>query len=372
MIASGLLVFFAVCLLIQLTYHLVFFSRLAFHKKKDGESTAATEGVTVVVCAHNAVENLKALLPILHAQDYPYFEVIVVNDRSTDETFPFLVKEKGKADNLKVLTIDETPSHIDPKKYAITLGIKAATHELILFTDSDCMPASNQWIKTMAAPFADTSVDIAIGYSPYKTRSGLLNLFIRYETLFTAIQYISFALAGSPYMGVGRNMAYRKHLFLDNKGFIGFQKTTGGDDDLFINKHATKANTRVRIGSDSIVYSIPKTTWKEYFSQKKRHLSVGRLYKLRDRLRLGALFLSQAGFWLSFVALLCFWHEPYFVIAGFVLRVLIQYVIYYKAAIKLGDKIKPWLLIPILDVLYVMYYIGTGISAVASRNIKWN
>ena len=167
-------------------------------------------------------------------------------------------------------------------------------------------------------------------------------------------------------------MAYRKSLFLDNKGFSGYQKITGGDDDLFINKHATKANTQAAVGSDSLVYSIPKTTWKEYFRQKKRHLAVGKLYKFSDRLRLGILFLSQVLFWVSFIALLCLWHEPYFVIAGFVLRVLVQYIIFYKAAQKLGDKIKLWMLIPMLDVLYVMYYIGTGISAVASRNIKWN
>ncbi len=372
MIATGLLVLFAVCLLTQLIYHLFFFSRLAFYKEKNDGPTTAFEGVSIIVCARNAAEKLNALLPVLYAQDYPNFEVIVVNDRSTDETFPFLVKEKEKVGNLKVLTIDQTPSHINPKKYAITLGIKAAQHDLILFTDADCMPASNQWVKTMAAPFADTSVEITLGYSQYRAHPGLLNLFIRYETLYTAIQYVSFALSGIPYMGVGRNMAYRKSLFLDNKGFSGYQKITGGDDDLFINKHATKANTRVRIGSDSIVYSIPKATWKEYFLQKRRHLAVGKLYGLGDRLRLGILSLSQIGFWLSLIAVLCLWHEPYFVIGGFVFRMLIQYIIYYKASQKLGDKIKHWMLIPILDVLYVMYYIGTGISAVASRNIKWN
>lgn len=371
MIASGLLVLFAVCLLIQIIYHLVFFSRLAFYKGSD-EPASFSEGVSIVVCTHNALENLTVLLPALYAQDHPDFEVIVVNDRSTDETFPFLVKEKEKTENLKVLTIDQTPSHIDPKKYAITLGIKAAKHDLILFTDADCLPASNQWARSMAAPFAQTGVEIAIGYSQYRTYPGLLNLFIRYETFYTAIQYISFALAGSPYMGVGRNMAYKKDLFLANKGFSGYQKITGGDDDIFINKNATKVNTQVRLGKNSIVYSIPKTTWKEYFAQKKRHLSVGKLYKLRDRLRLGILFLSQLGFWVSFIAVLCLWHEPYFVIAGFVLRMFIQYIIYYKAGQKLGDKFKLWLLIPILDVLYVMYYIGTGITAVASRNIKWN
>lgn len=371
MIATGLLVFFAVCLLIQLIYHLVFFSRLAFYKGGNDAPTTHSEGVSIVVCTHNAAENLNTLLPALYAQDYPDFEVIVVNDRSTDETFPFLVKEKEKVENLKVLTIDQTPSHIDPKKYAITLGIKAAKHDLILFTDSDCMPASNLWVKTMAEPFANPSVDITIGYSPYRAHPGLLNLFIRYETLYTAIQYISFALAGSPYMGVGRNMAYRKRLFLENKGFSGYQKITGGDDDIFINKHATRTNTRVRIGSDSIVYSLPKTTWKEYFRQKKRHLSVSKFYKFGDRLRLGILFVSQIGFWFSLIALLCMWHEPYFVIGGFVLRVLIQYIIYYKADRMLGDKFKTWLT-PLLDVLYVMYYIGTGITAVASRNIKWN
>lgn len=371
MIITSLLIIFAGCLLLQLSYYLFIFSRLGFKGDQNTSIVESDAGVSVVVCACNEVENLRKLLPALMTQHFPQFEIIVVNDRSTDDTLSFLRSEVEKAEHLKIVTIEETPAHINSKKYGITLGIKSAKYDIILLTDADCVPASEDWIEAMVAPFHNNVTKIALGYSQYITKKGLLNLLIRFETLYTAVQYLSFALAGRPYMGVGRNMAYRKSFFLDKKGFSGYQKVMGGDDDLFVNKNATSQNTAVVLGKKSKVYSAPKTSWKTYFVQKKRHLSVGKLYKFKDRMYLGLLFLSHGLFWATFIALLVMWHEPYLIIGGFVVRILIQYLIFYKAAQKLGDKIKLWML-PLLDVLYLMYYIATGISAVASRNIKWN
>lgn len=370
MIASGLLVLFLGCMLIQLGYYIYFFSRLAFIKSKESALQNAS-GVSIVVCAHNEIENLKVLLPVLYAQDFPEYEIIVVDEKSTDDTFPFLWKEKETNERLKIVTITHTPPHVNSKKYGLTMGIKSAQHDIILLTDADCMPGSDQWLKTMSTPLNNDQVKIVLGYSQYRAKKGLLNLFIRFETLYTAIQYLSFALAGKPYMGVGRNLLYRKSFFLGRKGFSGYQKVIGGDDDLFVNKNGTKENTQVIVGKNSLVYSVPKDTWKAYFRQKKRHLSAGKLYGFMDKVRLGLLFFSHFLFWVTFVALLSIWYEPYLALGGFVLRMGVQYVVFYKAAQKLGDETKLWLL-PFLDVLYVIYYIGTGISAVASRNIKWN
>ena len=223
----------------------------------------------------------------------------------------------------------------------------------------------------MAAPFNKAGVKIVLGFSQYVAGPGFLNLFIRFETLYTAIQYMSLALSGIPYMGVGRNLAYSKKLFLETKGFSSHLKVIGGDDDLFVNKNAKKENTRVITGRDSVMYSKAKEKYKEYFNQKKRHLSVGKYYNSKDKLILSLLFISQFLFLVTMVILLLFWEEPYIVIGGFVLRMGIQYLIFYKAGKKLGDGIKLWML-PLLDVLYVIYYIATGISAVFSRDIKWN
>ena len=371
MIITSLLGIFLVCLLIQLYYYLFFFSRLAFRKNKATSPSIMVPGVSVIVCAHNEAENLLQLLPKLYAQKFPAFEIIVVDDRSTDDTKKLLIEEKEKFKNLRIIRIDETPSHINSKKYALALAIKSAKHDALLLTDADCVPTSDEWLSSMTAPLQNAATKIVLGYSQYKIEQGFLNLFIRFETIYTGLQYLSLALAGRPYMGVGRNMAYSKNFFLEKKGFINHLKVTGGDDDLFVNKNGEKGNTAVVTGEKSLTCSIPKKTWKEYIIQKRRHLSVGKLYRFKDRLRLSILFLSQLFFWCTFVALLVMWQEPYLVIGGFVLRMGIQYLIFYKAAQTLGDKIKLWAL-PFLEVMYVLYYIATGISAVASRDIKWN
>lgn len=371
MIVSVITGIFVLCLIIQLYYYLFFFSRLGFRNGKITSPSKSLPGVSIIICAQNEYENLQQLLPALYKQNYPQFEIIVVNDKSTDETLAYLSKEKEARKNMKVINIDKTPDHINSKKYGLSLGIKLASYDVLLLTDADCIPDSEEWISVMSQEFTNSSTKIALGFSQYTSTKGLLNLFIRFETLYTAIQYLSLALSGRPYMGVGRNLAYTKSFFIEKKGFKDHLKVTGGDDDLFINKNATKANIKVVTSPESIIYSVPKKTWKEYFRQKKRHLSVGKHYRLKDRVRLSILFLSQFFFWVTFISLLILWQEPYLVVGGFVLRMAVQYLIFYKASIKLGDKIELWVL-PLLDVLYVMYYIATGISALASRNIKWN
>ncbi len=371
MIETSLFGIFIFCLSIQLFFYLFYFARVGFASTKASETFEAKGGVSIIICAKNEYHNLQKLLPVLYNQSYSPFEIIVVNDKSTDETQPFLIKEKDLHKNLKIVNIDNTPSHINSKKYGLSLGIKQASYDTLLLTDADCVPANSSWVSVMTEKFNNSSTKIALGYCQYKSYPGLLNLFIRFETLYTAVQYLSLALAGSPYMGVGRNLAYSKKFFLDKKGFTDYLKITGGDDDLFVNKNATRHNTAAVVNVNAIVYSEPKKTWKQYFRQKKRHLSVGKYYNLGDRLRLGLLFLSQLFFWVLFVVLLLFWQEPYYVIGGFVLRMAVQYLIFYNASRKLEGEFKFWIL-PVLDVLYVMYYIATGISALASRNIKWN
>ncbi len=371
MTETSLFGIFLLCLTIQLFYYLFYFSRLAFARTRSQSTPEFQQGVSIVVCAKNELQNLQRLLPALYNQLFPSFEIIVVNDRSTDETQAFLLEQKKVWQQLKVINIDHTPPHINGKKYALSLGIKQAGFDTLLLTDADCIPATPNWISVMTAKFNISSTKIALGYCQYTAYPGLLNLFIRFETLYTAVQYLSLALAGSPYMGVGRNLAYSKSFFMERRGFSDYLKVTGGDDDLFVNKNADKRNTVAVYDSGGTMYSEPKKSWKAYFRQKKRHLSVGKYYKLSDRIRMGLLFLSQLFFWVLFIVLLLFWQEPYYVIGGFVLRMAVQYLIFYKASVKLEGEFKLWAL-PLLDVLYVMYYIATGISALASRNIKWN
>lgn len=341
---------------------------VAFSKSKPS-TVVADEPVSLVVCAHDEEENLRELIPLLRQQAHPEFELIIVNDRSNDHTFDLLREVAAEDARIKVVTIDRIPDHLDPKKYAITLGIRTARYEHIVLTDADCRPASTQWLQLMAAGFRDNK-QIVIGYSPYVKEAGLLNGFIRFETLFSAVQYMGFALMGMPYMGVGRNLAYTKSLFMDNKGFNAFRKITGGDDDLFVNRHATSKNVSLSIGKESLVYSFPEKSWSAYFRQKKRHLSVGRYYKTRYKLVLGLFMFSYIATLYLGIGLVIANPHAYTVWACLAARVILLILSLQTSVKALGDKFEGWLVV-VLDFVYPIYYISTGLKALLTKKVQW-
>jgi glycosyltransferase involved in cell wall biosynthesis len=359
------IVFFA-AVAIQLIYFIAFGT--AFSRKRVVLETAPLP-VSIVVCAHDEEVNLQTLIPALLAQDYPDFEVIIVDDRSNDNTFDLLLEETKKDHRLRMVHVNRTPPHVDGKKYSVTLGIKATRYEWIVLTDADCRPESNQWLRTMSEEFASDK-QFVLGYSPYLKQGGFLNLFIRFESLLTAIQYLSFALLGNPYMGVGRNMAYRRSLFMDAKGFNHLLHITGGDDDLFVNQHANKVNTAVNIGEGSRVYSVPKTTWKSFFRQKIRHLSVGKYYKFSHRFLLGLFALSWLVTWFTAIPLLIFSAGVYWVAGALVVRCLVITLTLHKASKKLGQPFESWAVF-LLDFIYAFYYLVTGLVALLTRKVRW-
>jgi len=330
--------------------------------------------VSVIVCAHDEEQNLRELIPILLQQQHPDFEVIIVNDRSNDGTYDFLLAETKKTaahhyPSLRMVHAATVPAHMNGKKYGITLGIKAAKNDWIVLTDADCRPTSDRWLQSISSKCADDK-DMVLGYSPYQMEKGFLNLFIRFETLFAAIQYITYAILGNPYMGVGRNLAYRKSLFLNNKGFNGFLGVTGGDDDLFVNQHATAKNTAICLGENSMMTSIPKRTWREYFHQKVRHLSVGKKYKFKHRFLLGIFSISHAITWFAGVPLLFVFSGFAWVLGALLLRTLLFTVTTHHAALRFGHKFESWA-VPLLDFLFVIYYLSTAPVALLTKKMRW-
>jgi hypothetical protein len=209
-----------------------------------------------------------------------------------------------------------------------------------------------------------------LGYSAYEKSGGFLNLFIRFETLFTAIQYIAYAALGNPYMGVGRNLAYRKALFLNNKGFNNFLGVTGGDDDLFVNQHATAHNTAVNLGTDSIVYSVPKRTWRDFFRQKVRHLSVGKRYRFKHKFLLGVFSFTHAVTWLTGLPLIFVFSGYLWVSGALVLRTAFLAITTHQAVARFGHKFESWS-VPLLDFLFVIYYLSTAPVAILTKKIRW-
>lgn len=354
--------------LIQIIYWAIWL--IGVLKIKPGNSTPQEQGVSVVVAANNELENLKKLLPKLIKQDYNLFEIIIVDDRSSDGSFEFLLESTAKYNNLKVLTVSDLPNHLDAKKYAITLGIKSATYDQILLTDADCEPASSKWIASFAQAWSNKSSFI-LGFSPYQKQPGLLNYFIRFETLLTGIQYLSAAALGKPYMGVGRNLCYSKSLFLANKGFHGIQNIRGGDDDIFVNKYANGSNTKVLLNEESNTYSIPKKNVKKYFIQKTRHLSVGKYYSSKSKIILTIFTLT----WILTWGLLPFellFTKNLILPLGFLLGRYILMATTFGIFLK-KSRVKFNLLgMMLLDFMFVLYYFVAATKTLFTKQVKWS
>lgn len=359
-----LLILFFLALAIQAILLFFIFPAILFHK---GEKTENLPGLSIVIAAHNEKENLKNLVPLLLRQNYPDLEIIIADDRSSDESWGFLSSIKDA--RLKTIRIDKVPANYNPKKFALTEAIRRSSKEIILLTDADCIPASDIWARKMSERFSGEK-EIVLGYSPYQKEKGFLNLFIRFETFLTGLQYLSFACVGFPYMGVGRNMAYLKKHF-GEKGFEGIRSMTGGDDDLFIGKVSSGKNTTVCIDRDAQMISLPKKSFLDFFRQKQRHMAVGIRYSFRNKIKAGLFPLSQIFLYFSLL-LLFFTSIPISaLLAIFILRTLAIIVIFVLIARKLGETIN-WFWFPVLDLSYLISYIIIGIPAVFTRNkIKW-
>lgn len=368
MIADYLLLSIYAILGVQLIYFLFFFLRIAFYKSRPSEGIE--QPVSVIVCAHDEEQNLLELIPLLLNQQYHDFEVIIVNDRSNDGTYDLIREYDIAHAKFKAVQVEHVPDHIQGKKFGLTMGIKAAKNDCILLTDADCRPVSDLWIKEMASSY-QSGTSILLGYSPYEKRGGLLNLFIRFETLMTAVQYLSYALAGLPYMGVGRNLSYSKALFLEKKGFNQFKHVVGGDDDLFVNSHATRKNTHIAIGKESLVFSTPKENLKDYYRQKKRHLHVGKYYRGGHRFLLGLYALSHLLFWIAFTILAILRYQDLWIWGIPFARWLVMTAVLFPVKRRLGDESKAWEWI-IGDLLYLPYYAIAGVIALVTKKVRWN
>jgi glycosyltransferase involved in cell wall biosynthesis len=374
-LTSVLLILLTVFVLVQCLYFLFVFVRLAFFKHSQ-TTASASPSVSIVVCARNELANLEELLPILIDQDYKKFDITIAIDRSTDGSAQYIRNLSLSHKKIKYIEIDKDYDHVTPKKYALTAAIRSSDKDLILLTDADCRPASNQWLRLMSDQINDQK-QIVLGFSPYYTESGFLNRLIRFETFYVALQYLSFALAGRPYMGVGRNLMYRRELFITNKGYYTHLGVLGGDDDLLMNEIATASNTAICIDPTSFCYSIPKQTWADWLAQKKRHLSVSKHYKFKNKIMLGLLSASQVLSWVGLGCFLvaCLVNYPIsqsilvLGLAVFFIPRLLQWLILILANNKLGATIG-WYAIPFLDFALHIYYIVMAMVIWANRKTK--
>jgi biofilm PGA synthesis N-glycosyltransferase PgaC len=293
-----LLAFFLLSFLYQLWVYLFVFLKFPLYKRLNEASSQP--GISVIVCAKNEEENLAHFLPRILQQDYPEFEVVVVNDSSTDDSEQLLMNLAAQFKQLRYTSIPANDKFLRGKKLAVAIGLKAAKYDRVLLTDADCYPVTGQWIKRMASNFSGEK-KIILGYGGYERRKGLLNTLIRYETTFTAIQYFSYAIKGRPYMGVGRNLAYEKAIFFNSKGFSRHYHLMSGDDDLFVNENATPMNCAVEFSPESHTLSLPETTFRGWIKQKSRHLSAGSHYRSGSKFRLAGEWASRIMLYVTFI-----------------------------------------------------------------------
>lgn len=366
MVTISLIILIAGILACHLIYQIFFLVGLV--RVKANPHSGNWPGVSVIVAARNEYHNLKKLVPVILNQAYPDFELIVVNDRSDDESFDYLM-ELNTNPKINVVFIDHLPDHVNSKKYALTLGIKAAKSNHLLFTDADCLPSSPEWIKGMISSYKENS-EIVVGFSPYQYSSGFLNALIRFETHFTGIQYLSSASNNKAYMGVGRNLSYRKNFFLSKKGFNGFLNVTGGDDDLFVNKSTTSTNTSVALEPGSTALSIPKKNWGEYIKQKVRHMSVGKYYKSGDRIFLGFFSFLHIFSGISLIGALIYDLYPIAFGTTFAAGYILFMINFWVLNKKSGSRFSLWL-VPIIDVVYMFFYIFVGMRTLITKKVEW-
>ena len=332
------ILFYVFCLvtLIQLLYYWLLFSRLANYKKPD-RLQSQQHPVSMVICARDEAANLARNLPGVLVQTYPTtHEVIVVNHNSQDETRYLLEEFKKNFKQLQVVNLEQEAKGIPGKKYPLSIGIKEARHEVILLTDADCVPASEHWLWKMQDAYSN-GVEVVLGYGAFYKKPGMLNKLIRFETFHTALQYFSLALAGLPYMGVGRNLSYKKGLFLRNKGFSSINHVLSGDDDLFINQVANKHNTGIVIDPEAFTLSEPKKTFGEWIQQKNRHYTTGKFYKPVHKFLLGTQSLTHLLFYPLLIASIIV-YDWRIALGLFAVRTITQAIVYYRTMNKLDEK----------------------------------
>ena len=356
---------------IQLFYWVVIFAPFTFRNGNNNSNvTAQQQPVSVIICAKNEAHNLSKYLREILTQKYTAFEVIVVDDNSTDNTKTVIENYQKDYNNLKYIFLAAEEKQLPGKRSALLKGIEHADYEWLVFTDADCRPASLGWLRYITRPLFEGK-EIAIGFSTYKYEFGLLNALIRYETVYTALQYFSFASIGLPYMAVGRNMAYTKTLFYKSKQFFQEQNTLSGDDDLLINELATANNFGLVWNNNAKIISVPNKTYTAWFNQKIRHYSAGFQYKIKHKVILGTLYASTLISSTLLITLISINFEIEILLLILFLKLFIQLVVCYKLLNKFNESgLLVWMLV--LDFFFPMILVTLATASIFyKQNIAW-
>jgi glycosyltransferase involved in cell wall biosynthesis len=327
---------FCIVIILQLFFYLFLFGK--FSLSNLDKKNPIQVPVSLVICAKNEEVNLQKNLSVVANQNYDDFEIVLIDDGSNDRSLEIMQEFKSINKKLKIQVISISERESSGKKSALNKGIRATKNDFLILTDADCFPVHRNWISEMTSHFSN-DISVVLGYGAYrKINNSFLNKLIRFETLLTAVQYFSYAKIGKAYMGVGRNIAYKKEVFIESNGFTKHNHIISGDDDLFINQVATKNNTTICYSEQSFTISEPETNLTTWINQKRRHVTSSIHYKNIHRIALGVFYLSQILFWiLSFILIILNIYLP-LTLSIIFLRFLIWYLIIIKSAKKLNEK----------------------------------
>ena len=364
-------ILFVSVIVIQLAFYLFVYLKVVLRKEKPKTSPANdVPAVSVIICARNEEKNLVLNLTSVLEQDYPSYEVIVVNDCSEDNTEQVLAEFKQKYPHLRSTIIKKDGSFRNSRKFAATVGVKAAQHEWLLFTGADCRPEDTRWIESMSKYFVEGK-GIVLGYCGYPSHKGLLNKWIRYDALFVALQYFGFAKIGKAYMGTGRNLAYRKSLFFEHNGFAEHAHVLYGDDDLLVNQAATMQNVAVAYAKNAHTRSILKRTFREWMWQKSSQFTTSKHYKSGQMFWLTLEPVSRVLMWASCCILMFVCPFWYYILLMFMLRMIVFMSVIGFAAKRLNE---PGILQHAIIFDFVMPFVNFYVfllNRLSSKHNKW-
>jgi glycosyltransferase involved in cell wall biosynthesis len=365
---SILFILFIVVVAVQLFYYGFIFGRFAFAKNK--KKSPKRIPISVIVCAKNEEENIVNFIPLLAEQDYPDYEIILIDDASSDNTLAIFEEFEKKYSNVRLVKVDNNEAFWGNRKFSLTLGIKAAKNPYLLFTNADCYPVSKDWISQMSSNFTMQKT-IVLGYGAFEKISGsFLNKIIRFENLLNTVQYFSWTKVGKPYKGVGRNYGYKKEEFFNVNGFIDHMKVRAGDDDLFINQVATSRNTTICFDAASFTYCKPKKTFKDWLELKRINHATASFYKPFDKIQLSVFFISQLSFIIVPIVLLIFQYQWITVLSLIGFRYLFTWLILGFSAGKLKEKdVMYWF--PVIEIIHIFTQLKIFTSNFYSKPVYW-
>lgn len=353
---------------VQLLYYLIIFGKFAFAQPQ--EITPKRVSVSVMVCAKNEAEKVQKLVPLLAAQDYPDFEIVLIDDASSDDTLDIFEEFEKQYRNVRLVKVANNEAFWGNKKYALTLGIKAASKEYLLFTDADCYPASTDWITGMTSQFTANRT-IVLGYGAYeKVKNSFVNKIIRFDAMLTATQYFAWAKIGRPFSGEGRNLAYKKDEFFKVNGYIEHMSIRLGEDSLFLNQAATKNNTTICYSPESFTYTEAKKSFGAWRKQKRRQVFTAKFFSTFDKFQLRLFFLSQLSFFILAIVLFALQYNWMFMVPVVVLRYLAGWLTMGYSAAKLKEKDTVYWY-PVIEIILTFTQLNVFLTNLFSKPAHW-